>query len=512
MIGRFWSRAPWWIAGGIAALALFDLQFSIAGKALTLVAIAIGLAGALVAPLADAMLLAIAVSLFPGDAALLGVTLALLYRAARSRSLGFDGSLRSMLLFGFFVSAVGSALFGMMAVEARPLQWFVWMATLGAPLLLLGGAFHRLPYQFARRLSRFLLFVLWLQIPVCIAQLVRHGEPEPGDWFAGLWGNANLVGVWGAATLSVCAVRLLTGTAALDGTRAWLVGLGHVAAAAFMVWGASAKLYCASIFGAAAFATVMLLIAGTGISRMGTVFRAGVAILAILLTGVFAESWVRDNFEGFISNWENSEKQVLLTRVVFDVGQRYNSILGVGPGMLGSRAASAASADVLYKETEGAFASLLGPAPKPERWAMSGLWDAEVVQGVTNKSALVTMPFSGWGSLRAELGWPAVILLTFYFLSLGRQMASIAVRHPGVRNIGITAAVGCVGLLPMLFFDNILEQPHIILPLTILVITARGAASGLVKGTTAMASDRLPALESSADQSRPHSSLTRGRL
>ena len=511
MIGRFWRRAPWWIAGGVAALALFDLQFSVAGKALTLVAMVIGLAGVLVAPLADAMLLAIAVSLLPGDVALFGMTLVLLYRAARSRSLGFDGSLRSMLLFGFFVSAAGSALFGVMAVEARPLQWFVWTATLGAPLLLLGGAFLRLPYQFAPLLSRFLVFVLWLQVPICIAQLIHHGEPEPGDWFAGLWGDANLVGLWGAATLSVCTVRLLTRTAALEGPRAWIVGCSHVAAAAFLVWGASAKIYSGSIFGAAAVVTAMLLIAGTGISRIGTVFRTGVAILALLLTGVLAESWVRDNFEGFVSNWENSEKQVLLARVVFDVAQRYNSMLGVGPGMLGSRAASAASADVLYKETGGALSNLLGPAPKPERWAMYGLWDMEVVQGVTDKSALLTMPFSGWGSLRAELGWPAVILLTFYFLSLGRQMASIAVWHPGVRSIGIAAAVACVGLLPMLFFDNILEQPHIMVPLAILVITARGVASGLVKGTTATASDRLPALESPADHSRPHSSLTRGR-
>jgi hypothetical protein len=512
MIGRFWRRAPWWIAGGVAALALFDLQFSVAGKALTLVAMAIGVAGVLVAPLADAMLLAIAVSLFPGDAALFGVTLALLYRAARSRRLGFDGSLRSMLLFGFFVSAVGSALFGMMAVEARPLQWFVWMATLGAPLLLLGGAFHRLPHRLAPLLSRFLVFVLWLQVPICIAQLVRHGEPEPGDWFAGLWGDANLVGLWGAATLSVCTVRLLTRTAALEGLRARIVGCSHFAAAAFLVWGASAKIYSGSIFGAAAVVTAILLIAGTGISRIGTAIRAGAAILALLLMGVLAESWVRDNFDGFVSNWENSEKQVLLARVAFDVAQRYNSILGVGPGMLGSRAASAASADVLYKETGGALSNLLGPAPKPERWAMSGLWDSEVVQGVTDKSALLTMPFSGWGSLRAELGWPAVILLTFYFLSLGRQMASIAVRLPGVRSIGIAAAVACVGLLPILFFDNVLEQPHIMVPLAILVITARGVASGLVTGTTATASDRLPALESPADHSRPHSLLTRGRL
>ena len=115
-------------------------------------------------------------------------------------------------------------MFGVIAIEARPLQWFVWMATLGAPLLLLGGAFYRLPHRLAPLLSRFLVFVLWLQVPICIAQLVRHGEPEPGDWFAGLWGDANLVGVWGAATLSVCAVGLLTRTAALEGLRARIVG------------------------------------------------------------------------------------------------------------------------------------------------------------------------------------------------------------------------------------------------------------------------------------------------
>jgi hypothetical protein len=512
MTGRFWRRAPWWIAGGVAALALFDLQFSIAGRVLTLVAVAIGLAGVLVAPLADAMLLAIAVSLFPGDAALLGVTLALLYRAARSQSLGFDGSLRSMLLFGFFVSAAGSALFSVMVVEARPLQWFVWTATMGAPLLLLGGGFLRLPHQFAPLLSRFLVFVLWLQVPVVAAQYARLAEVQTGDWYSGTWANPNLVGLWGAVVLSVCGVRLLTATTTLKGMRTWIVAGGHVLAAGYLVWGGEAKLYSAAMFGAVGLVTVMLFIAGIGIPRTATMLRSGAAIVAILLMGVLAESWVMTYAEAFFSNLETSEKRVLLTRVVFGVAERYNSVLGVGPGMLGSRAASAASGDVLYKETESALASLLGPAPKPERWAMYGLWDAEVVEGVTNRSALLTMPFSGWGSVRAELGWPAVILLTFYFLSLSRQMASIAARHPGVRSIAIAAAVACVWLLPMLFFDNVLEQPHIMVPLAILVITARGVASGAVKGTTARASDRSPASESATDHARPHSSLTRGRL
>jgi hypothetical protein len=278
------------------------------------------------------------------------------------------------------------------------------------------------------------------------------------------------------------------------------------------VWGASAKLYAASILGAAGVVTIMVLIAGTGISRIGTLFRSSVAIVVILLAGVLAESWVRDNFEVFVSSWETSEKRILLERVVFDFGQRYNFLLGVGPGMLGSRAASAASADILYKETEGVYASLLGPAPKPERWAMYGLWDAEMVQEIRNKSAMLTMPFSGWGSVRAELGWPAVILLLFYFLSLSRQMASIALRHPSARSIGVAAAVGCVAFLPMLFFDTILEQPHIIGPLCILVMAARGVAEATHERAMASASVRPAAFERPASHSRLRPSLFRVRL
>jgi hypothetical protein len=100
------------MAIGAATLALFDLQLGAAGNTLRLAAMAIGLAGVLMAPWADALLLVIAVPLFPGDVALLGVMLALLYRAARSRSLRYSGSLRSMALAGFFISAPGSALFG----------------------------------------------------------------------------------------------------------------------------------------------------------------------------------------------------------------------------------------------------------------------------------------------------------------------------------------------------------------------------------------------------------------
>jgi len=510
MMDRFWRRAPFWLAIGIAGLALFDMQFGVAGRALTIVAVVIGVVGVLTAGLADALLVGLAVALFPSDAGLLGVMLALLYRMARSESLKLDGSLRSMLLVGFFVSAAGSALFGLLAIEARPLQWFVWMATLGCPVLLLGTARPRLPDQFAPRLSRFVVFVLWLQVPVCMAQLVRHGALEPGDWFSGTWGNSNLVGLWGAVTLSVLAVRALAMPNASKGVSSWIVGGGHAVAATFLVWGASAKIYSTTVFGAAGLAIVMLVIAGGAISRVGTGLRAGAAILLLLLMGVSAESWVRDNFAGLVSNWEDSEKRTLLSRITFDIADRYNSILGVGPGMLGSRAASAASADVLFKEEEGALQRLLGPAPKPERWAMQGLWDAEVAQAIADRSALVSMPFSGWGALRGELGWPAVVLLVFYLLALGWQMSAIATRHAGACNIALAAALGCVGLLVILFFDNVLEHPHIMLPLAILVITARAVADQRHEGRIVLAGGRTAA-EDLAAHSGPISTVSPGR-
>src|SRR5438874_1902013 len=129
MTGRFWRYAPWWIASVAAVLALLDLQFGIAGRTLSIAALAIGVAG------------------------------------------------------------------------------------------------------------------------ILAAQLVRHGQLEPGDWFAGLWSNANLVGVWGSVTLGVCAVRLLTKTIDARGSRAWVAAWGHAAAALFLVWGASAKIYSVSVFG-----------------------------------------------------------------------------------------------------------------------------------------------------------------------------------------------------------------------------------------------------------------------
>ena len=244
MTGRFWRRAPWWIAGGAAALALSicnsvsRVSANARGRGDRLGWGACGTFGRRHVAGNCGVAVSRRCRAARRDAR------ALLYRAARSQSLGFDGSLRSMLLFGFFVSAAGSALFSVMVVEARPLQWFVWTATMGAPLLpLLGGGFLRLPHQFAPLLSRFLVFVLWLQVPVVAAQYARLAEVQTGDWYSGTWANpANLVGLWGAVVLVGLRVRLLTATTTLKGMRTWIVAGGHVLAAGYLVWGGEAKL------------------------------------------------------------------------------------------------------------------------------------------------------------------------------------------------------------------------------------------------------------------------------
>ena len=151
--------------------------------------------------------------------------------------------------------------------------------------------------------------------------------------------------------------------------------------------------------------------------------------------------------------------------------------------MLGSRAANVASPDVLFKEVTSVASSLLGPAPEPERWALRGLWTVELAESIGSRSALISMPFSGWASVRAELGWPAVAALFMLLCTLASRLAGTATRYPEVFGIAAAAAVVCSGLPLMLIFDNVLEQPHISAPLVVLVMVARGyhraAASAL---------------------------------
>ena len=263
--------------------------------------------------------------------------------------------------FGFFVSAVGSALFGVLAVEARPLQWFVWMATLGAPLLLLGGAFHRLPHRLAPILSRYLIFVLWLQVPFVSlpAQLVRHGEPEPGRLVRQLVGDANLVGIWGPRHCRFARCVCELGRRHRKGGAHGSSGCNHFAAAAFLV-GARARKSIPGPFSVPPLSSRRCF-SSRGYRHLPNrhLVSSGCGVVALLLTGVLAESWVGTTSEGVHVGWENSRTSPAGAR-----GLRCRATiipsLGVGPGMLGSRAAAPLPADVLPRRPAVRFQTCWG--------------------------------------------------------------------------------------------------------------------------------------------------------
>lgn len=474
MTNVVWDRAPWWIVAGAALVALAGWEHQALGIAVHHAGILAALLGILFAPLRCTFALLIAMSLLSGDTGLMGAQAILLLRLAARGQLALPANLLSYLLCAFFISAIGSALFGLVAVEMRPLQWFVWALTLGVPLVLLGAARPAIRQDTAHRLLRFVLFCLAVQIPIGALQLYRHGALEPGDWFSGTWEDANMVGLWAACATTVGIIRLVVLPRAVDGLLRPAQAAMLICAALILVWFASAKIVAGSVLVGGAAIIALLWIRGDDISRGRVAKRAALGVVAIAVIAFVARSWMLENVDAFVTNWQDSGKHMLFDRLFGTFDERYNAVVGIGPGMLGSRAANVASPDVLFKEVASVASQLLAPAPKPERWAMRGLWTLELAEAIGSRSALISMPFSGWGSVRAELGWPAVVALCLFLLTLSVRMASLAISDPRTFGFAAAAAVVCMGLNAMLVFDNVLEQPHITAPLIVMAIIARG--------------------------------------
>jgi len=471
---RIQRGAPWWIVAAIACLAMLGVDALTLGERLEMLAAVLCLIAVCIARFEHALLFLVALSTIHGDVALLAAQLALLVRLVLRGELALDKSFASLLLCAVAVSTAGSALFGFFTMQQRPLQWLIWLTTMGFPLAMLGMARARIPDAASARLWRFLLFCLGVQIPIGIVDLYRHGEATPGDWFAGTWQDANVLGLWAACALSVAFIRLVVLPRHVEHVPGRAQTIAGMAALGFLMAFASARIFAGSMICGAGFVIAALWLAGGDVSRRSLALRAIALIAAGAAATLLAHSWIEENADAFASNWQESGKHALFERIFGEFGGRYNAVLGVGPGMAGSRAASAASADVLFKEVTGIASSLLGPAPEPERWAMRDLWTAELAASIATKSALITMPFSGWASARAELGWPAVLALLLFLLALAVRLARVAVRHPPVFGIAAAAAVLCAGLPIMLTFDNVLEQPHITAPLIVLAMVSRG--------------------------------------
>lgn len=114
---------------------------------------------------------------------------------------------------------------------------------------------------------------------------------------------------------------------------------------------------------------------------------------------------VYDFFEPYIHGSMTSSKYKLYVSVWHDMFFDYpfQWFFGTGPGTLASRASNMLSADVLAKS--GEMASLLPISSSYwTREYMDGLYTYEILDNIKWVSAVLTYPFSGFISLKAELG------------------------------------------------------------------------------------------------------------
>lgn len=406
----------------------------------------------------------------PVEIAIFVAPLLFLLRAFLSRKVYIPAKPHGYLLLTFLLSVTASVILSWTLVEFRPLQTIFWIITFLVPLSL-GFLGFRIDVD-GESVVRYAIFLILLETVPIIAQIPAFLESGNHDLIVGTWMDADIVGFWAFALAAGAAVwyfHLQRG----GGSRFLIIALSGSAMALL----ASGKTYSGSV---AIAASAVMLFSRKSISMLIRGHLKAWLVLFMLAGGMLVVAAQYLNIRDTVGQWmeyqvTHSQKVEFLDRVFFRMGEYgYSHLLGVGPGMLGSRAANSVSADVLAK-SEKHLPEFLMRTPEPESRVMAGLWTVDLMESIRWMSATLVFPFSGIGALKGELGW--VGLLLFHALVLFRYWPerSRAVLGNPSTNIAFWI-VCCAGLSTLVlgWFDTVWEMPKIIVFLGAFTISTIG--------------------------------------
>ena len=276
---------------------------------------------------------------------------------------------------------------------------------------------------------------------------------SPGDWAAGTFGDAHKLG------FLYLFFGVLVGYSFLkERSFVYLVLLCFMT---FFLYLCDAKAIVLSAFLAVILASVFsLFFAGKWqaiVYRPLSFFVLTIFILVFSVVGI--PSQVAEFFEIYLYGELSSSKYRLYVSVwnemLFD--SPFNWLFGVGPGELGSRASNMLSGDVLWKK-EGGLATLLPVFSSAwTREYMDGLVTSEVMKYIGNVSAILTYPYAGFISIKAELGLLGLFIFSYcLFTILYRSVARVE------RPIDKTLLLMGVVIFCSLLFDNYHEQMSVL--------------------------------------------------
>ncbi|MGD8172069.1 hypothetical protein ACQEXU_10435 [Vibrio sp. TRT 21S02] len=166
---------------------------------------------------------------------------------------------------------------------------------------------------------------------------------------------------------------------------------------------------------------------------------------------------VYDFFEPYVDGALTDSKYKMYVRVWHDIfiQHPFEWFFGTGPGTLASRASNMFSSDVL--KAGNALSDYIISSSSWTRIYMDGLFTNEIIENIKWVSAVLTYPFSGFISLKGELG----LLGLFLYISVIYKLSSPLLKNRSNEPISafkLGLFISVFVFIVALLFDNYHEQ------------------------------------------------------
>jgi hypothetical protein len=342
--------------------------------------------------------------------------------------------------------------------EFLPLNYILWIMVFFGPYAIYYFAIDlSLNFQQGHRVKIFMFSLVILQVILLVFQGWIAGSYSPGDWAIGTFLDAHKLGFILSFAMFYFGFKWVS-------DRKWSY-LFYVCLISPFLYMCDAKAVLLSAFLAVILLSLMSLvnakIASIIFNRVFA-FYVAIALLLVLVTFPFTSTLLNtwaDFSDTYLYGDYTSSKYQIYVKVWVDMfhDSPFHWLLGVGPGSLASKASNMLSADILWKP-DGGIANLLPVSSSS--WTkdyMAGLFGYRVVDKIPYVSAVLVYPFSGFISIKAELGLLGLALylyVNFYMLKKG-----IYGRDSSLNK---TLALSGVVIFISLLFDNYHEQLPII--------------------------------------------------
>lgn len=344
--------------------------------------------------------------------------------------------------------------------EGLLLNYIFWLCTFGSALAI---------YFYGREISsrvplkdiiRFVSYCFFVQISLVLVQSIANNSITPGDWAKGTLLDAHRLGIFIIISIVYLSLEFFRRPNIKH------FSLATLALVAFYVCDAKSILLCSLIA-----LPIYLIAISPIVGRTGRYFLfPRPFITAVFLLSAYGFIFfIADplknfgNIDTYIVDDLVNSKYVFYNRVWFDIfhDSYLNWLAGTGPGTLGSRAGNILSSDVLYKTS-----STLDSWSASSLWTrnyMRGLWTEELASSIGNYSAILSYPFSGLLSIKAELGLIGLIIYYTSIFSVSFSLAkSVNYKSPSpIDTLRLTLSISMLIYALLLFFDNYQEQPSV---------------------------------------------------